>query len=81
MRTSNSPFNVFFSQLQQDIKAELGEIVGEDTMKAIDEIQANTEMAKDLKDQVGENIKANKDFLDTFQEVRKEMPGEAVAAA
>jgi len=50
-------------------------------MKALEEVQDNTEMLKDLKDQVQENVDKGKDFFQIIQDVKQEIPMDAIAAA
>lgn len=66
--------------MKQDIKAELGEIIGEDTMDKLNQLEADAKLAEDLKDQVGEKFTEGKDFLNAFQDVKQEIPIEAIAA-
>lgn len=73
--SQNSINNSNFSQLKQDIKAELGDLVGEDTIKTIEQVQADTKLAQDLKDQTFDQAKS---FGDTFQEIKQEVPAEVV---
>jgi len=71
----NSINNSNFSQLKQDIKAELGDLVGEDTIKTIEQVQADTKLAQDLKDQTFDQAKS---FGEAFQEIKQEIPGEVI---
>jgi len=71
----NSINNFNSSQLKQDIKAELGDLVGEDTIKTIEQVQADTKLAQDLKDQTFDQAKS---FGETFQEIKQEIPAEVI---